>query len=349
MMRNFIAGLICGAFLLILTAAGAPSAIQAKLFPSKITIHNGSHVVQIDGTGPDGIINYKNKAYIPIRLFSEAMGAQVNYEAASSKNGNLHQIEVFNQLFLDQLRWSDSNGYVTIGNLSGLGNNIKEGRIKINKDIVGKAITIYPLSREGEYIGSSTFVYIDNAGPQDTPKVGDIRTFKTSLPQSPINMYQVYVEDKIQRFTFGEQTIDFVAEPIFSRLFPDNDSGPFSKGQIIVYDFTFSNTSGNLVTLDKLPLHFVVYEDKGNEINESSLVFKEKITEIQGDFKKLEGLKTVLMWDQRNSKGVQVPAGKYLAGIEIPDEISLYNHATKKQETIPFKLQYGAIFSLEIK
>lgn len=57
-----------------------------------VTIHNGSQVTAIDGENE--IINYNNKAYIPLRSFAEAMGADVNYQYASDQTNGRHLIDI---------------------------------------------------------------------------------------------------------------------------------------------------------------------------------------------------------------------------------------------------------------
>ncbi|OUS76292.1 hypothetical protein B1748_13610 [Paenibacillus sp. MY03] len=347
-LRYYFAGFLSCALLLVLTAAVMPNTIQAKLFKSKVTIHNGSTIVTIDGTGADGIINYNNKTYVPLRLFAESMGAQVKYEAASSANGNVHQIEVFNQLFLDKLRLSDPGGYVTIGNLAGKeGETITEGIIKINKDLKGKIIRIFPIDADGQWGNYSTFVYIDNQAAQP-PKAGEVRTFQTQVARSPIESYRVSVEDAVNKFRSDPLPIDFNTKPFFGRLVPANDSGPFIKGKIIAYSLDFYNTSGNTVVVDPAPLYFVVYEEKEG-VGKGKLVYKEKITDLQGKLLQGEGYQATLMWNQTTNDGKPVVAGKYLAGVEIPEKISYSNEKTKTKESSQLKFQYGSLFSLEIK
>jgi hypothetical protein len=88
-------GLLSGVIVMLLTAAVPSSTIQGTLFPSIVTIHNGNEVKTINGTGDNDVINYNNKAYIPLRLFSEEMGASVGYEPASEATNGLHKINIY--------------------------------------------------------------------------------------------------------------------------------------------------------------------------------------------------------------------------------------------------------------
>ncbi|SHE13033.1 Uncharacterised protein [Chlamydia abortus] len=91
-MKKFLTGLLCGTALLVATAAASSDTIQATLFPSKVTIHNGDQKITVDG---DEMINYNNKAYIPLRTFSEAMGATVDYQYPSESTDGLHKIDIY--------------------------------------------------------------------------------------------------------------------------------------------------------------------------------------------------------------------------------------------------------------
>lgn len=90
-MKKFWTGVLCGTAILVATAAASSDTIQATLFPSKVTIHNGVQEIIVDG---DEMINYNNKAYIPLRTFSEAMGATVDYQYPSESTDGLHKIDI---------------------------------------------------------------------------------------------------------------------------------------------------------------------------------------------------------------------------------------------------------------
>ncbi|MDF2652465.1 MAG: hypothetical protein K0Q73_8270 [Paenibacillus sp.] len=94
-MKKWMFGLLSAVIVMLLTAAVPSSTIQGTLFPSIVTIHNGNEAKTIEGTGDNGVINYNNKAYIPLRLFSEEMGASVGYEPASEATNGLHKIDIY--------------------------------------------------------------------------------------------------------------------------------------------------------------------------------------------------------------------------------------------------------------
>ncbi|TBL78479.1 DUF3888 domain-containing protein [Paenibacillus thalictri] len=95
MKKHFIAGVLSGAILMATTSVFASSAIEATSFPSKVTffLANGlSKEVQLQEG--EEVLNYNNKAYVPLRLFAESSGALVKYTEASPETDNKQKIDV---------------------------------------------------------------------------------------------------------------------------------------------------------------------------------------------------------------------------------------------------------------
>lgn len=76
------------------TVALATNAIQTVLFPSKVTFYTSTTIQVLDQTD-NAIFNYNNKAYIPLRAFTDAMGARINY-GEPAVNGGLAKIDIYN-------------------------------------------------------------------------------------------------------------------------------------------------------------------------------------------------------------------------------------------------------------
>ncbi|MBD3917333.1 DUF3888 domain-containing protein [Paenibacillus sp. PR3] len=97
MKKQFLAGVLCGAFLMVTTSVFASSVIETTIFPSKITffLANGvSKEVQLQED--EEVLNYNNKAYVPLRLFAESSGALVKYAHASSgSDDNKQKIDIY--------------------------------------------------------------------------------------------------------------------------------------------------------------------------------------------------------------------------------------------------------------
>lgn len=92
-MRKWLFGFICGALVLVLLAASPSNVINGVLFQSQVTFHDGENVKRFDTAGGNLILNYNNKAYIPLRAFAEEMGATVGYEQPGSDG--LHKIDIY--------------------------------------------------------------------------------------------------------------------------------------------------------------------------------------------------------------------------------------------------------------
>lgn len=94
-MRKFILGLLCGTVIAFSAAAATSTSIQAKLFPSKVTVHEFGQEHEIMIPAGHGVFNYKGSAYVPIRSFAEGMGAKVGYKTASSQTAGNHLIDIY--------------------------------------------------------------------------------------------------------------------------------------------------------------------------------------------------------------------------------------------------------------
>ncbi|PYI57376.1 hypothetical protein [Paenibacillus flagellatus] len=91
--KKWMSGFLSCLALLVLTAGVPSRAVYGVLFPSTVTIHDGNGSRTIDGTGEDGILNYNDKAYVPLRTFAENMGATVEYVPPSDETG-VHKIDI---------------------------------------------------------------------------------------------------------------------------------------------------------------------------------------------------------------------------------------------------------------
>ncbi len=81
-MKKYIIGFVCGVVIATSTTVIATDSIQAYLFPSEVVIRSGETIRPIDINGENTVINYNNRAYIPLRTFAEAMGAEVRNHSA---------------------------------------------------------------------------------------------------------------------------------------------------------------------------------------------------------------------------------------------------------------------------
>jgi hypothetical protein len=352
-MKKFIVGLLCGIVLCFCTAAVASNSIQAVLFPSKITIHNGTQIKELNSSNGTVVLNYKNQTYIPLRAFSEAMGSLVNYNVATKSNGNLNQIEIFSQSTLAGLNIKSNDGYVTIGNMvvedKDTGSTrVKVGTIKVNKDLSGKQIDLEAVGEDGTVRGVSEFFYIDNENIEK-PKAGDIKSFQTELsfggPAKSIT-FRVSVHDIVYKQTNNDLDFGYpvVTKPFYGYMAPTffNDDHNHDKA-IIPYKFSLLNTSGDTLVLDNVPLNFFVYKTKLDG-TDKKLIYQHSLPPLQGKLAPREGFNINIPWYQNDKNGPVLP-GKYLVTLEIPKQIQYLNERTGIKQPWDVDLQYGTNFS----
>jgi hypothetical protein len=333
-MKKFIIGLICGSVLSISTVVFASDSIQAVLFPSKVSFHVNNVVKEIDGTGDNAILNYKNKSYIPLRTFSEAMGATVTYEAASSATGNLNKIDIYSTSATtssNDLTLKDPDGYVNIGDLNTTKNQngsnvISSGTIQVNKDLTGKKIDIDVLDKAGNQIAETDYVYIINEDISP-PKVGDIRPFQTNAVYDAIDnggvevgSYRVSVHDILK--PVSNPDIDKQNGDPLAIMFtpPSQFSGVIPIGKIAPFSIDVYNTSENNLTVKPFDLEFDVYTlDSQNKLGK--LVYNYKLPTITGLIASKSGYHVTIPWNQRGTDGKFIALGNYQVQIKTPTTI----------------------------
>lgn len=356
-MRKFWIGLICGIMLCFFTAAIASNAIQGTLYPSEITIHNGTQVKELSTAKGTVVINYKNQTYIPLRLFSESMGSLVNFQPASTTNGNLNQIQIFSQSTLAGLNISSIDGYVSAGNLLIDDNNkglVEGGTIKINKDISGKQIILEAIGPDGAVVGASEYFYIDNENI-NPPKPGDLRSFKTLLAFG-YNSSDVTYRLKVQNFVnvkpnplgeLNERDKEYLTYPLYGVMVPPTGSGDgyrIADRAIMPFSFTLTNISKDDIVLDEVPLSFIVYKINPDGTN-WKVVTPYKLPPIKGRLASNEAFEVHIPWYMKDKNG-SVKPGDYLVSLVLPKQIQLLNEATGKKQAWNVELRYGNEFGI---
>jgi hypothetical protein len=87
-------GVVVGAGVASCATVFASVSLQAYLFPSQVTYHVKDQSKLLDVSGDNKVINVNNKAYIPLRLFSESLGATVNYQPPSEASNGFNKIDI---------------------------------------------------------------------------------------------------------------------------------------------------------------------------------------------------------------------------------------------------------------
>jgi hypothetical protein len=356
-MKKFWFGMICGITLCFSTAALASKAIQGILYPSKITIHNGTQVKELSTTNGTVVINYKNQTYIPLRIFSESTGSIVNFQPASKANsGDLNEIEVFSQSSLTGLNINSNEDYVTVGNLSTDDKDkevIRGGTIKINKDISGKQIVMEAVGPDGAVRGTSEYFYIDKENI-DPSKPGDVRSFKTLLAFSHDS--DVTYRIKVQNFVNvkSDPMLDLnqldLTHPLFGVMVPPAGPGDGYRivdQAIMPFSFTLTNTSTDSIVLDEVPLSLIVYKSNPDGTNRK-MVTQYKLRPLKGKLASREGFELHIPWYMKDKNG-SVKPGDYVISLVLPKQIQFLNESTGKKQAWDVKLRYGTDFSITMK
>jgi len=327
-MKKFMIGLICGIVLSVSTVVFASGSIQAVLFPSKISFHVNNAVKEMDGAGDNAVLNYNNKTYIPLRAFSEAMGATVTYDAASNATGNLNNINIYNHSASTDLTLKDPDGYVNIGDLITTNNQngsniISSGIIQVNKDLAGKKVEIDLLDKAGNQFSATDYIYIQDEDSNPL-KIGDIRTFQTNAVYDAggeVGSYRVSVHD-IWKPVSNPSIDPQNGDPIGILYAPlSNFNGVIPLGKIAPFSIDVYNTSENNLTIKPYNLEFDVYTlDAQNKAGK--LVYSYKLPVISGPLASKAGYHTVIPWNQRGLDGKFITAGNYLAKLTKPAAIN---------------------------
>lgn len=95
-MKKFLVGLILGGIIsiTIISQSYANSDITAVTAPSKVVFHFNDASIEID-TFKNDVIYYQNRVYIPLRSFSDAIGANIEYKSASETSAKKNLIDVY--------------------------------------------------------------------------------------------------------------------------------------------------------------------------------------------------------------------------------------------------------------
>ncbi|BBI36354.1 hypothetical protein [Cohnella abietis] len=354
-MNKFWIGLLCGITLCFSTAAIASNAIQGVLFPSKITIHNGSQVKELSTSTGMTVISYKNQTFIPLRSFTEATGSIVNFQPATKENGNLNQIEVFGPTTLAGLNLKSKDGSVTLGNLnidSRDSGSIKVtgGTVKINQDISGKQIVLEAIGPDGSIRGKSEFVYIDNENI-NPPKLGEIRLFKTLLSYAGSDAtFRASVQniENVKLNSKQDLNQSGITKPFYGMLVPPSgDVYSIAERPVLPFNFTLMNTSDASIEVDKVPLSLTVY--KGNSIDSiNPIVYEYKLPPLTGKLAPREQFEISIPWYLSDKNG-SIQPGNYVVSLKLPKQIQYQKDGTVTKQVWDVTLQYGSDFGMNIK
>lgn len=359
-LRKYIIGFICGVALSISTVVFAANTIQAYLFPSRVLFHMNDTVKEIDGSGDNAVINYNNKAYIPLRAFTDAMGATVTFTPSSSVTSYLNKIDIYDGPAIPinkGLTLKDSEGYVTISNLKVVTDKnanqfLTSGTIQINKDLTGKTIEFHFSDITDPNLAVSSFMYILNEDI-DKPEAGDIRPFQTSVVMNERNLQSlsVVVRDTLKQFPVIEDATGTMwGNPIaihFGPRFNNFNDGILPLGEISPFSIDVVNTSADNIVIQPYDLTFEVYKTDAN-YQQKELVYSFKLPRSNGTLAQNSRYSVTIPWNQRGLNGKFITAGKYAVRLKAPANLQYYKEGSDDIINYPLFLRTSA-FNVEFK
>ncbi len=329
-MKKFIGGVICGIVLSISMTSFATNEVIACLFPSKIMIHIGDTVKEINAGG-DPIINYNNRVYIPLKSFSNAMGSYVTYQAPSASTENLNKIDVY-VVGEKDFPIQDPDGYVSLNiiNIKSTNDpsNAKEvsGLIRINKNMNDKFIEIIPIDNTGKEMSTIAFpVIIDDELFQGL-NIGNIRTFSVEMNyEGEPSSYKIKLSD---RNTIGSfyGAVGYGSTDPTGFFFGGIDS---TKTLSISKDRWMDNFSLSVInhlekniTFKPLNVEYQIVQVKDGKDNLIG-TYNVSIPEIIIPGRSMYGI-DIPVWNFKDKNGNTISAGKYAAQIKLPTYFEYY-------------------------
>lgn len=337
-MKKFLLGILCG--LVLFSTVYASESLSVKLFPSQIKFHINGTIKDLDSETQ--VLNYNNRAYIPLRDFVETIGAKISFQQSSQglENQNLIDIYMTNNAPSIDFLYEDAERYVSIGELQygkDKNNNTEliGGTIRINKDLNGKRIILCTDNNTQEYAGFGTPIYILNELSEDL-KAGEIRQFRVP-------------SEKIGEFKSLSVSI---ADPVISMEFPTNNfatsplsfnGGVFSIPRNIEdpiffhYCIVCTDTS---VCADPFEVILEVYKIDSN-LKETEMVFRSTLPSFGGNYKNGYGYFGHILWNKRDINGKYVDSGQYKFKFILPDKVSYKIIGDTVQKTLSIEAPLG--------
>lgn len=195
-MKKFWAGLACGIVLSTATAVSASAPLKTILTQATIGLHvNGSNSLM--EAGEVELLTYRDRIYVPLRWFSEKMGATVDY--LPSDRGRTPQVDLFSEDG-NNFNVSEETGSVSLAHVAvDFGDRMEPitrpptitGVIRADKPIgEGMEAVLEIRDSKGNLIARSEYL---KAGGRDDRyqtgskglsafNAGEVRSFQTNFP-----------------------------------------------------------------------------------------------------------------------------------------------------------------------
>ncbi|MDQ0878925.1 hypothetical protein QFZ77_007584 [Paenibacillus sp. V4I3] len=330
-MKKFISGIIVGIGISACTVTFASESLQAFLFPSKVTFHNKGETKEVSFSNDDPVINYNNKAYIPLRLFSETLNGKVIYTAPSESSGGKNVIDIYLNDDDKNVILRDTENIVSISNLesnpSGNNSYSLSGLITINKDLEGKVIEIHALDSNKKVTGSSAEITIDGVTAVNT---GDKRKFSTFIfsKETP-SSFEVLVRD-----SWGLTTLEYFMDGMINSV-AGISFGPPSideNKKALIPALQFKNQGKEDINIEPLSIEFQINKVIGER---KEIIKSYKLSDLKGEIPAMSWYQAYLpIWDLKDQNAVPVLPGKYEVSIIVPNSLKYNIEGSVTTETL---------------
>lgn len=331
--------------ILVFTAAAVSEEVRAKLTPVFVHFHVGGeqHALSSEDTT---ILNYKGSLYVPLRSFSNELGASVYYKPPTSNDRA--QVNIYYEDDRD-MTLKDKDGYVRLGNLDvrfSLDADVPQinGTVKIDKVIPkDRDIVISVLDSKGNTLGVSSAVelYDPDHVPLSQLKQGDVINFRTYFPyMATPEKYSLKVEVvKKSDWSYVQGYVGsvtgaggFYGFPLNPAIYGTNYQNKWGEPTPISVNIINHSTDDNIIITK--PTSFTVEISDGDGKLLRTLTTKPFKGEIQW---KQGAVRTTIMWDQKDSTGKKVAKGEYHAKILTTTTEGYYKNNPDKNTS--FELQ----------
>ncbi|MZQ80651.1 hypothetical protein GQF01_00585 [Paenibacillus sp. 5J-6] len=328
-MKKFISGVIVGVGISACSVAFASDGLQAFLFPSKVTFHNNGMTNEVSFSKDDPVINFNNKAYIPLRLFSETLHAQVNYSTPSDSSDGTNLIDIY--LNDDNFVIPDNEKIISIRNIesnpTGGHTFSLSGLITTNKSLEGKIIELHALDANKKIIGSNAEINIDGAAALN---VGETRKFSTSIysKETPI-AYEVVLKD-----SWGLTQLDYFMDGMLQNVAGISFGPPaidLNKHALISH-LQFKNQSDKDIFIEPLSIEYQINKVIGDK---KELIKSYKLASLQNKIPSMSWYQaSIPAWNLRDQNGSPVAAGSYEVSIIVPNSLTFTSEGTSEKQTL---------------
>jgi hypothetical protein len=329
MMKKFIIGLLCGIALSAATAVTASDTVKTFLTRVTMDFHINGEQSNVN-SDQMAVITYKDRIYVPLRFFSEKIGATVDYTLPQYKGG-IPRVDMFyedNSNFIIK----DPSGSVSIGHVkldfgdkADRSNNKPtiDGIVKLEKAIGKEQEVILLVKDKNNIVIAESEIIQSNGKHINQFQVGDVRTFKSNYPYiSASDDYHIEIKIIDSSAWMYKQEGYYAQQdsPIDITLGTNAPlSEPISKGGTIDVLLTVANTSDHALKIQSAQFEILLPGEDGDAIKKTEIL-KEQIIPGNGG-----AMTTSLTWQ------ANVPTGTYYIRLKEPFSFSYEEEGSLKE------------------